>query len=124
MLRLFLAAGLLLLTCSVQADERQKPDLNFVFKAKSWVSSWLGDSVAEPTPEPSYSQPLHFEDGRPVLYASAAEEDRVMREQLFEALGMASLVPQGQFQAGGVSGRWHMSLPDTDSLQLSISARW
>lgn len=121
------------LTCMVVAahatafaDDTTTHEIKFDFKSSSSLSHWLGLDGASASVPQLYEAPAsaHGNESGYLLLNSRRQETWVLREQLFESLGQASIMPQGSFMAGNILTTWHLSAPDEETVVLKFSARF
>lgn len=119
---------LVLAATLAQADDTDNSlshEIKFAFKERGSFSSLLGDAgpnaLMPPFMAPAHA---HGDEAGYLLLDYRREQAWELRDQLFDSLGMAKLVPQGQFLAGGVATRWHFSVPNTDTFEFKFSARF
>lgn len=126
MIRLFAATFLGLMTLCCHADDRPLPPLDLHFRDSTLLAEFL-----EPAPE-HLAPPVN--EIRPTLDLKVSEyslpelkeeeDERSLRSRLCDALGLARLLPQGHFHAGGLLTRWHLAAPAENTVEFRFEARW
>jgi len=117
-------ALLLLLTLVAHADERTPTMGNFQFRADNSLFadfSSPASSVIATAPNPSFYG--GSEDSLRVLAAQQVQMSN-FRERIYNSLGISHLIPRGNFMAGAVQASWHVDVPNRNTLELKVEARW
>lgn len=121
MKRMFLGALLAVMALAAHADDSS----HFLLRGNpSLAGITQGNDNSDPAR--SYYTP----DGAwAALNAEQIDQARqrqlaAVREQIYEAIGIADYIPRGEFFIGNLKTSWHLNATLQHSVAFSIEARW